>query len=204
MSLKERIDGPGEADDGRHGADPGGNQDDRIQMSDPVHERGIEPQGHQQCGEAHPRRDDAQSQAQAAEHIPDKTRRDGHGGGAQTDQQGENKPHCKRHGRKSSSAAPALSRLPPQGGQHPGDQPHKQADRRGRVFLKKEGQQIGHPHKAQDIAQQIGREHPQMGSPAPGRIGQKLHQRPVDAEYHAEHAAADSRENGPKPDQSPL
>ena len=105
---------------------------------------------------------------------------------------------------QAGGAAAFLAALPPQGGQRPRNQADEQPHRRLLGGAEKQIHQPGQPQHAHAKAHQQG--HQLLPAAAEFRqgMGQEGHHQPVDAQGHAQHPAADAREDGAHADERPL
>ena len=202
--VKQRIDRFCKADHCDDGADPAGDQDGHIEVSDAVHERRIKAKRHEQGGEAHTRCDDAQRQAESAEQEPEEVRVHFYGEQLESDQHRKDHDHAHDHGDERAFAASLFAGLPEQGGQHAGDQSDEDAYGRIRIFLQKEGEDVRHTEESDDASDEYRDQRRDMALKVLKRVGQKFHDRFVDAEDHPEHAAGDAGKHSAQSDERAL
>ena len=108
------------------------------------------------------------------------------------------------HGDESPFPAALLVGLAEQGGKHPGDQADKDADGGIGVFFQEKGQDVCYPQETDDPAQDYRDQGRDMGLKILYRMGQKLHDRFVDAEDHAQYPAGNPRQHSAQADDYAL
>ena len=151
-ALIARVDRFCKADHSDERPDARRNKDAHVKVPDPVHERSVKPQRHEQSREAHARRDDTERQTESAEQIPEEIRSYFYGEQLETDQDREDHDHADYHRDKGTFASALLASFTEQRRQHSGDQSDENTDRRIRIFLQKEGEYVRYSEKSDSSA----------------------------------------------------
>lgn len=206
MVLLQQIIHPlRQKDDRQQRADAAGDQDAEIEVADALHERRIQAERHQKRGEAHTGRDHAHRQTEAAEQVPAEIRRDFNRQIVQYEQQ------SKKCGESDGHADIILAGHRPLGpcfaeerGQHTDDQADKQANRCVGIRLEQNPQHLGNAEEADSHPDDDGQQRQRIPLERAERIGQQRHNRRVNAEHHAQHAAGNTGEHGAESDQYAL
>lgn len=173
-------------------------------MTDTIYERCIQAQRHEQSGKAHARCNDTQSQAESAEEKPEEVCIYFRGEQPESDQRSEYHSHAQKHGNERAFVSSLFTGFSEERGKHAGDQSDKDAHRGVRIFFEKERENVGYAEKSDYPSDKYRNERWNMRSEVPEGMGEKLHDRLVDAEDHAEHSAGDAGEHGTQADQRTL
>ena len=169
--VKQCVDRFGEQDDCHQCPDPARDEHSHVKVSDPVHERRIKAERHQQCGKAHAGSDHTQGKAESAEQIPEKVRRDLNGCHLKPDEQCEDNAHAHCERDPGTFCPSLLACFAEQGGQHASDQADEEADRRIRILVEEEGKDICHAKETDDAADEYGDQLRHMSPEIFKRIG---------------------------------
>ena len=169
----------------------------KVHAGKAVHHRLVKPQCHHDRRRGHARDDDAHAPQDTAEIIPPEVWLHGDLHYMLYIKKSEKHRRSTQHQTHPGPAAAALlARLPEKGRDGPHDQPDKEPGGNGIRPVHAGGDAPGQPEKADAPADAQRRQPPPILGQRRSRMGQNLHEGPVNVKHHRQHAAGNSRQNG--------